>query len=38
MEHTSSCSYQRFQCCKCRGWFRGTRNVGPKPSQKFASL
>jgi hypothetical protein len=38
MEHTSSCSYQRFQCLSCHGWFRGVRNVGPKPSQKFASL
>jgi hypothetical protein len=37
-EHTSACTYQRFQCMKCRGWFRGVRNIGPKPSQKFASL
>lgn len=38
VEHTSTCTYQRFQCCKCGGWFRGVRNVGPKPSQKFANL
>jgi hypothetical protein len=37
-EHTATCSYQRFQCCSCGGWFRGARNVGPKPSQKFANL
>lgn len=38
MAHTGTCSYQRFQCCSCGGWFRGARNIGPKPSQKFASL
>lgn len=38
MEHTTTCSYQRFQCCSCAGWFRSVRNVGPKPSKKFASL
>lgn len=37
-EKTSTCVYQRFQCCSCGGWFRGARNVGPKPSQKFANL
>lgn len=38
MEHTTTCSYQRFQCCKCHGWFRSVRNIGPKPSKKFANL
>lgn len=38
MEHTTTCSYQRFQCCSCHGWFRSVRNIGPKPSKKFASL
>lgn len=38
MEHTATCSYQRFKCCKCHGWFRSVRNIGPKPSKKFASL
>lgn len=37
-EKTSTCVYQRFQCCKCGGWFRGVSNIGPKPSQKFANL
>lgn len=37
-EKTATCVYQRFQCCKCGGWFRTTRNIGPKPSQKFANL
>lgn len=37
-EHTASCSYQRFQCCKCGGWFRSTRNIGPRAGKKFASL
>lgn len=35
LAHTTTCSYQRFQCCKCGHWFRSTRNVGPKPSKKF---
>jgi len=38
IEHTNACSYRRFQCCKCLGWFRGAVNIGPKPSQKFANL
>lgn len=38
LEHTATCTYQRFQCCKCHGWFRSVRNVGPKPSKKFANL
>lgn len=38
MEHTATCSYQRFQCCTCHGWFRSVRNIGPKPSKKFANL
>lgn len=38
MEHTATCSYQRFQCCSCHGWFRSVRNIGPKPSKKFANL
>lgn len=37
-EYTSTCTYRRFQCCSCRGWFRGATNVGPRPAQKFASL
>jgi hypothetical protein len=37
-EYTASCTYQRFQCCKCGGWFRSTRNIGPKAGKKFASL
>lgn len=36
--HTITCTYQRFQCCTCGGWFRGVRNVGPKPSHKFAPI
>jgi hypothetical protein len=35
---TATCVYQRFQCCKCGGWFRSVRNIGPKPSKKFASI
>jgi hypothetical protein len=35
---SSTCYYKKFQCTKCMGWFRGTQNIGPKPSQKFASL
>lgn len=37
-ERTATCAYQRFQCCGCGGWFRSVRNIGPKPSEKFASL
>jgi DNA polymerase elongation subunit (family B) len=38
MEHTATCSYQRFQCMKCSGWFRSTRNIGPRAGKKFANL
>jgi DNA polymerase elongation subunit (family B) len=38
MAHTGACSYQRFQCCKCSGWFRSTRNIGPKAGNKFANV
>lgn len=38
LERTATCVYQRFQCCSCGGWFRSVRNIGPKPSQKFANL
>jgi hypothetical protein len=37
-ENTATCTYQRFQCCKCSGWFRSTRNIGPRAGQKFANL
>lgn len=36
--YTGACVYQQYQCCGCGGWFRGSRNIGPKPSKKFASL
>lgn len=35
--YTATCVYKRYQCCSCRGWFRGVTNIGPKPSKKFAS-
>jgi len=38
IQKTVTCSYNRFQCCGCGGWFRSVQNIGPKPSQKFASL
>lgn len=38
VENTASCTYQRFQCMKCSGWFRSTRNIGPRAGNKFASL
>lgn len=38
VEHTATCVYQRFQCCGCGGWFRSTRNIGPRAGQKFANL
>lgn len=38
VEHTATCSYQRFQCCGCGGWFRSTRNIGPRAGKKYANL
>jgi DNA polymerase elongation subunit (family B) len=38
VEHTASCTYQRFQCLKCSGWFRSTRNIGPRAGKKYANL
>lgn len=36
--HTNTCSYQRFQCNRCNGWFRSTRNIGPRAGKKFANI
>lgn len=32
---TTTCSYQRFQCSDCGSWFRGTKNIGHKISEKY---
>jgi hypothetical protein len=36
--YTASCKYQRYQCKSCGGWFRGAKNCGPKPSDKFVHI
>lgn len=35
--YTNACKYQRYQCKTCDSWFRGTQNLGPRKSEKFAN-
>lgn len=30
--------YQRYQCSDCGSWFRDTKNVGPKPGERFVTV
>ena len=37
-QYTASCKYQRYQCNECHTWFRGTKNVGHKISEKLSNV
>ena len=36
--YTNAYKHQRYQCMKCNGWFKGGKNVGPPPGNKYLSI
>ena len=36
--YTGAYKHQRFQCINCGGWFKGGKNLGPKPGDKYIPI